>query len=136
MSILDALAVALYERRGFSVSDFARNHPGGRLARKLVPQSNALHGGQWQRGIGRDLRGTTLGVLGLGRLGSQVAQFGKAFGMAVIAWSENLTEARCAEAGVGYRDKKAFFSEADFISIHLRLSERTRGLSGLKSSTL
>ena len=50
--------------------------------------------------------------------------------MAVIAWSENLTEARCAEAGVAYRDKKAFFSEADFISIHLRLSERTRGLVG------
>lgn len=100
------------------------------LARKLVPQSNALHGGQWQRGIGRDLRGATLGVLGLGRLGSQIAEFGKAFGMEVIAWSENLTEARCAEAGVGYRDKKAFFSEADFISIHLRLSERTRGLVG------
>ncbi len=100
------------------------------LARNLVPQSNALHAGQWQRGIGRDLRGATLGVLGLGRLGSQIAQFGKAFGMEVIAWSENLTEARCAEAGVAYRDKKSFFSEADFISIHLRLSERTRGLVG------
>lgn len=100
------------------------------LARRLVPQSNALNAGQWQRGIGRDLRGATLGILGLGRLGSQMAAFGRAFGMEVIAWSENLTPERCAEAGVAYRDKKQLFSEADFISIHLRLSERTRGLVG------
>lgn len=100
------------------------------LARRLVPQSNALNAGQWQRGIARDLRGATLGILGLGRLGSQLAAFGGAFGMEVIAWSENLTRERCSEAGVAYRDKKQLFSEADFISIHLRLSERTRGLVG------
>ncbi len=100
------------------------------LARGLVPQSNALQAGRWQQGIGRDLKGATLGVLGLGRLGSQVAGFGKAFGMEVIAWSENLTEERCREAGVGYRDKARFFAEADFITIHLRLSERSRGLVG------
>ena len=100
------------------------------LARKLLPQSNALNAGQWQRGIGRDLRGATLGVLGLGRLGGQVAAIGRAFGMRVIAWSENLTPERCADAGVEYCDRKAFFTEADFITIHLRLSARTRGLVG------
>ncbi len=99
-------------------------------ARNLLPQSNGLQDGRWQVGIGRDLRGATLGIVGLGRLGAQVAGFGKAFGMKVIAWSQNLEEARCAELGVEYRTKAQLFSEADFITLHLRLSERTRHLVG------
>lgn len=99
-------------------------------ARNLLPQSNALQAGRWQVGIGRDLRGATLGIVGLGRLGAQVASFGKAFGMTVIAWSQNLSEARCAELGVEYRTKAQLFSEADFVTVHLRLSERTHHLIG------
>lgn len=99
-------------------------------ARNLLPQSNGLQDGRWQVGIGRDLRGATLGIVGLGRLGAQVAGFGKAFGMKVIAWSQNLEESRCAELGVEYRTKAQLFSEADFITLHLRLSERTRHLVG------
>ncbi len=99
-------------------------------ARNLLPQSNGLQAGRWQVGIGRDLRGATLGVVGLGRLGAQVAAFGKAFGMKVIAWSQNLEESRCNELGVEYRPKAQLFAEADFITIHLRLSDRTRHLVG------
>ena len=99
-------------------------------ARNLLPQSNALQAGRWQVGIGRHLRGATLGIVGLGRLGAQVASFGKAFGMKVIAWSQNLDEARCTELGVEYRTKAQLFCEADFVSVHLRLSERTRHLIG------
>lgn len=98
------------------------------LARNLVPQSNSLREGGWHQGIGRDLRGATLGILGLGRLGSQVAGFAQAFGMNTIAWSQNLSAEQCAECGVEYRSKNEFFAEADFISIHLRLSDRTRSL--------
>ncbi|WP_282606137.1 D-2-hydroxyacid dehydrogenase family protein [Pelagibius sp. Alg239-R121] len=100
------------------------------LARNLLPQSNSLQAGRWQTGIGRDLRGATLGLLGLGRLGSQVAAFGRAFGMKVIAWSENLSTERCAEVGVDYREKTQLFAESDFLSVHLRLSKRTEGLIG------
>lgn len=99
-------------------------------ARNLLPQSNGLQAGRWQVGIGRDLRGATLGIVGLGRLGAQVAGFGKAFGMKVIAWSQNLEEARCAELDVEYRTKEQLFAEADFITLHLRLSDRTRHLVG------
>ncbi len=100
------------------------------LARRLVPQAQALRQGHWQCGIGRDLKGATVGVLGLGRLGSQVAALAQAFGMRVLAWSQNLTEERCRQAGVGYRDKMALLEAADFVTLHLRLSERTRGLIG------
>ena len=78
--------------------------------------------------MGHGLGGKTLGVIGLGRLGGQVATIGKAFGMEVIAWSQNLTEARCAEIGVVLSSKAAIMAEADVITIHLVLSERTRGL--------
>lgn len=97
-------------------------------ARGLIGEHHSFVNGGWQHRLGRDLHGATLGVLGLGRLGSVVAGFGKALGMEVIAWSENLTEARCAEHGVRLVSRDALFAESDFITIHLQLGERTRGL--------
>lgn len=100
------------------------------LARGLTGEVASVRSGGWQTGLGRDLRGATLGVIGLGRLGSQVAQFGLAFGMNVIAWSENLTAERAEEVGVRFVSRSELFELSDFISIHLRLSDRTRGLLG------
>lgn len=100
------------------------------LARGLADEAASVRNGGWQRGLGRDLRGSTLGLVGLGRLGSQVAGFAAAFGMDVTAWSENLTAGRAAEVGVRLVDRATLFSHADFISVHLRLSDRTSGLVG------
>jgi phosphoglycerate dehydrogenase-like enzyme len=100
------------------------------LARGLCAETASLRAGGWQVGLGRDVAGAVLGVVGLGRLGSQVAKLGKAFGMATIAWSQNLTEAAAAEVGVRWVPKPELFRSADFISVHLQLSPRTRGLIG------
>jgi phosphoglycerate dehydrogenase-like enzyme len=97
-------------------------------ARQLIPNVNGLRAGQWQAAMGMDCRGKTLGVLGLGRLGKQVAALGKTIGMNVIAWSQNLTPADCEAVGVEWVDREALFKRADFVTIHLRLSERTRQL--------
>ncbi len=96
--------------------------------RNLVTEANALRAGQWQQGLGGDLHGKTLGILGLGSIGQRVAQFGQVFGMRVIAWSENLTAERAAQAGVTYVSKQQLFEQADVLSVHLVLSERSRGL--------
>lgn len=98
------------------------------LARGLHREFESMRAGGWQTGLGRDLRGATLGVMGLGRLGAEVARFGLAFGMRVVAWSQNLTDARAGECGVQRVTKETLLAEADFVSLHLRLSERTRGL--------
>jgi phosphoglycerate dehydrogenase-like enzyme len=100
------------------------------LARDLLAESASMQAGGWQVGLGRDLHGAVLGVVGLGRLGSRLARFGQAFGMTTIAWSQNLTEAAAAEIGVRRVDKAELFRSADFISVHLQLSPRTRGLIG------
>jgi phosphoglycerate dehydrogenase-like enzyme len=101
------------------------------LARGLMPEAASMRAGGWQTGIGRDLHGLTLGLVGLGTIGAQMAALGRAFGMQVIAWSRNLTQARCAELGVGYRaELTALMADADAVSIHLVLSERTTGLIG------
>jgi phosphoglycerate dehydrogenase-like enzyme len=96
--------------------------------RNLVVEANALRAGKWQQGIGGDLHGKTLAILGLGSIGQRVAQFGQVFGMRVIAWSENLTAERAAEAGVTLVSKQALFEQADVLSVHLVLSDRSRGL--------
>lgn len=96
--------------------------------RNLVVEANALRAGKWQQGLGGDLHGKTLAILGLGSIGQRVAQFGQVFGMRVIAWSENLTPERAAEAGVTYVSKQELFEQADVLSVHLVLSERSRGL--------
>jgi phosphoglycerate dehydrogenase-like enzyme len=99
-------------------------------ARHLVDENASLRGGGWQRFIGQDLGGRTLGLLGLGNIGSAVAQIGKAFGMTVIAWSQNLTAERAGAAGAVLVSKGELFRQADVLSIHLVLSGRTRGLVG------
>ncbi|QXI03566.1 D-2-hydroxyacid dehydrogenase family protein [Pseudomonas tensinigenes] len=96
--------------------------------RNLVKEANALRDGQWQQGLGGDLHGKTLGILGLGSIGQRVAQFGQVFGMKVIAWSENLTAERAEQVGVTYVNKQQLFEQADVLSVHLVLSERSRGL--------
>lgn len=96
--------------------------------RNLVNEANSLRAGHWQQGLGGDLHGKTLGILGLGSIGQRVAQFGQVFGMRVIAWSENLTAERAEQVGVTYVNKQALFEQADVLSVHLVLSERSRGL--------
>jgi phosphoglycerate dehydrogenase-like enzyme len=100
------------------------------LARGLTEESRSVATGGWQVGIGRDLRGANLGLVGLGRLGSQVASLAAGFGMNVGAWSENLTTERCAEVGVRKLSRSDLFRDSTFVSIHLRMSERTVGLVG------
>jgi phosphoglycerate dehydrogenase-like enzyme len=101
------------------------------LVRSIPQEDRATREGKWQTSLGTGLAGKTLGVLGLGKVGSRVAKIGLAFGMKVIAWSQNLTEARCAEVGVEYAgSKQALLSNADVVTIHLALSDRTRGLIG------
>jgi phosphoglycerate dehydrogenase-like enzyme len=100
------------------------------LARGLPAETASMRAGGWQVGLGRDLAGAVLGVVGLGRLGSRLARLGQAFGMTTIAWSQNLTEAAAAEVGARRVDKAELFRHADFISVHLQLSARTRGLIG------
>ncbi|PHH38837.1 D-2-hydroxyacid dehydrogenase family protein [Pseudomonas putida] len=96
--------------------------------RNLVNEANSLRAGGWQQGLGGDLHGKTLGILGLGSIGQKVAQFGQVFGMRVIAWSENLTAERAQQAGVTWVSKQQLFEQADVLSVHLVLSERSRGL--------
>lgn len=102
------------------------------LARSVVTESAAMRaGGPWQSTLGADLHGRTLGLLGLGKIGSRVARIGQAFGMDVTAWSQNLTAARAAEAGVhAAATKDELLETSDFVSVHLVLSDRTRGLLG------
>ncbi|MEX5717309.1 D-2-hydroxyacid dehydrogenase family protein [Geodermatophilus maliterrae] len=96
-----------------------------------VPQEHAsIRAGGWQGTVGTDLAGATLGVLGLGRLGERVARIGQAFDMDVIAWSQNLSDERSAEVGVRRVDKDELFATADVLTIHLVLSDRTRGIVG------
>ena len=98
------------------------------LTRRLPQEDKATREGRWQTSVGPGLQGKTLGLLGLGRIGSQVAAYGHAFGMSVIAWSQNLTPEQATERGAIRVPKEELFAEADVISIHLRLSGRTRSL--------
>ena len=98
------------------------------LARHIVAEDRSIREGGWQRTVGSDLAGATLGVVGLGRLGSRVAKIGLAFGMDVIAWSQNLQSETAQAHGVRAVSKDELFGTADVITIHLQLSERTRGL--------
>ncbi len=100
------------------------------LFRHIPQEDRAARAGRWQTTLGLGLNGKTLGLLGLGRLGSQVARVGRAFGMAAIAWSQNLTAERAAEAGAALVSKDELFARSDIVSIHLVLSPRSRGLVG------
>ncbi len=100
------------------------------LLRRIPAEDRLIREGGWQGHVGGDLSGSTLGVLGLGRLGSRVARVGLAFEMDVIAWSENLTDERAAAAGAVRVGKDELFRRADVLTIHTLLSGRTRGLVG------
>ncbi|HET7804607.1 MAG TPA: D-2-hydroxyacid dehydrogenase family protein [Pseudolabrys sp.] len=101
------------------------------LTRRIGFENARLKAGApWQVTIGRDLEGLTLGILGLGKLGQRSATVGKAFGMKTIAWSQNLTEEKAKAAGAGYVSKEDLFRNADIVTIHLVLSDRSRGLVG------
>jgi len=106
------------------------------LMRRIPAEDRATREGQWQVSCGLGLNGKTLGVIGLGGLGSRVAKVGRAFEMDVIAWSQNLTEARAAEVGAKLVAKDELLARADVASIHLVLSDRTRGLIGARELSL
>jgi phosphoglycerate dehydrogenase-like enzyme len=99
-------------------------------ARHIVTESNSVRSGGWQQTVGVDLRGKTLGVLGLGNVGSEVARIGSAFGMKLIAWSQNMTAETAKATGAILVSKDQLFERADILTIHLVLSSRTRGLVG------
>lgn len=98
------------------------------VARCIAYEDRETRAGAWQKTVGVGLRDKTLGILGLGRIGGDVARVGIAFGMRVIAWSQNLTQDRCDEVGARLVSKDELFAESDFLTIHLLLSDRTRGL--------
>ena len=103
------------------------------LTRRIGFENARLKAGEpWQVTIGRDLEGLTLGILGLGKLGQRSATVGKAFGMRTIAWSQNLTDEKAKAAGADLASKEDLFRNADFITIHLVLSDRSRGLVSAK----
>lgn len=105
-------------------------------ARQLHVEHDNMRNGGWQTVVGQDLRGRTIGVIGLGRLGAQIAHIAKAFEMKVIAWSQNLTTERATEVGALRVEKEELFRQSDFISIHLKLSDRTRSLVGARELAL
>ncbi|MCC2099098.1 MAG: D-2-hydroxyacid dehydrogenase family protein [Hyphomicrobiales bacterium] len=98
--------------------------------RHLAFEDRRMREGHWQSTIGACLHGRTLGIIGLGKIGQRVATIAQAFGMDVIAWSPNLTDARAAAAGVRRVEKADLFAQADIVTLHMILSERTRGLVG------
>jgi phosphoglycerate dehydrogenase-like enzyme len=101
------------------------------LARAIPKQEASLRAGGWQISpLGFTLEGRTLGVMGLGNLGSRVAKVGAALGMRVIAWSQNLTAEKAAAAGATLVDKPTLMREADVLTLHLVLSDRSRGIVG------
>ena len=101
-------------------------------ARRIAEDHAFMRHGGWQTRIGHRVAGKTLGLLGLGRLGSAVARVGLAFGMKAIAWSQNLTAEKAAEQGVERVEKDELFRRADILSVHLVLSDRSRGLVGAR----
>jgi phosphoglycerate dehydrogenase-like enzyme len=99
-------------------------------ARNVVTENASLRSGGWQSTLGSGLRGKTLGILGLGNVGSEVARIALAFGMDVIAWSENLTPEVAMARGARWVSKEELFRQSDVLTIHLVLSDRTRGMVG------
>lgn len=100
------------------------------LGRHLVAEAEDLRAGGWQTSVGRDLAGRQLGIVGLGNIGSRVAKVALAFGMSVVSWSQNLTAERAERAGVTLVGKDELFATSDVVTLHLVLSDRTRGLVG------
>ncbi|MFF7468856.1 NAD(P)-dependent oxidoreductase [Streptomyces sp. NPDC008092] len=136
-----AIDVAAARRLGITVCGTGYfSHPTTELtwglilsAARLIPQQvESVRRGGWQEGLGTSLRGATLGVLGLGRLGTAVTEVGHAFGMRCIAWSQHLTPADAEAKGVTYVARDELFERSDVLSVHVVLSERTRGVVGAR----
>ena len=106
------------------------------LARNIPNENAAMRQGRWQLSVGQGMQGRTMGMLGLGKLGTRVARYAQAFDMDVIAWSQNLTAEAAAEKGVRRVEKDELFQQSDFISVHLVLSERSRGIVGARELEL
>ena len=106
------------------------------ITRNLHAEATSVRAGGWQVGLGVDVNGKTLGLLGLGKIGQAVARMGQAFGMRTIAWSQNLTAEVAAEHGVERVDKDQLFRDADVLSVHLKLGERTCGIVGERELAL
>ena len=104
--------------------------------RGIDREAASLKAGGWQVGLGSNLQGKSLGIVGVGNIGKEVARIGLAFGMKVIAWSQNLTEEKASAAGASLVDKQTLFREADVVTVHLVLSKRTRGLIGASELAL
>jgi len=100
------------------------------IAKHILQENANFRAGGWQHMVGNDLKGKTLGILGLGNLGAQVAAVAKVFDMDVIAWSENLTTQKAAAGGARYVDKKTLFQESDYLTVHMVLSDRSKGIVG------
>lgn len=100
------------------------------LLRDIPAQQASLRAGAWQTSVGTSLEGLTLGIVGLGKLGSRVAKVGAAFGMKIIAWSQNLTAEKAAAGGAELVTKQELFARADVVTLHLILSDRSRGIVG------
>jgi phosphoglycerate dehydrogenase-like enzyme len=106
------------------------------LARHIPHEDRAMRAGGWQTTLGCGVHGKTLGVIGLGSLGGQMARFGQVLGMEVLAWSQNLTAEACVAGGAVLVPKDELMARSDFVSIHLKLSDRTRGLIGRRELDL
>ncbi|WP_020574438.1 D-2-hydroxyacid dehydrogenase family protein [Actinopolymorpha alba] len=106
------------------------------LVRHLTEEDAAIRAGGWQRTVGTDLAGATLGLLGLGRLGRAMVPVARAFGMDVIAWSQHLTADAAADVGVERVEEDELFTRSDILSVHLQLSDRSRGLVGARELAL
>jgi phosphoglycerate dehydrogenase-like enzyme len=104
--------------------------------RNLVDECISVRSGGWQTSVGRELDGQVLGILGLGDIGSKIARIGTCFGMTVIAWSQNLDAAKAEAGGATLVSKDDLFRRSDTLSIHLKLSDRTRGLVGAEELAL
>ena len=98
------------------------------IARKIPQENRSLRSGDWQKTVGTDLFGKTIGIIGLGNIGIKIANYANAFGMNVIAWSPNLTAEKALESGATLATKEILFSEADFITLHVVLSPRSRNM--------
>lgn len=106
------------------------------FARNLAVEENSLRAGGWQTAVGFELEGKTLGIVGLGKIGKRIAGYAKAFGMDVLAWSQNLTAETAEAAGARKVSKEELFRESDVVTLHLRLSERTEGIIGAEELRL
>jgi phosphoglycerate dehydrogenase-like enzyme len=100
------------------------------VTRGIAAEDAGVRAGRWQLGIGPELMGSTLGIVGLGRTGPRIAHYAHAFGMKVLAWSQNLTAERAAECGAELVTKRELFERSDIVTVHLKLSERTTGIIG------